>query len=96
VIATDVRGSRAFDALHEVCKRLRNHPASLPLDDAAKNSAECKTFATFRWIVESSWAEATGSAPDEDELREFLRVVEVKRFDFELEAVPTPRSAPTF
>ncbi|MFI5591164.1 hypothetical protein ACIA5G_39360 [Amycolatopsis sp. NPDC051758] len=86
VIATNQRGSAAFGALGTVCARLRDHPQSLPLDDAAKTVEERQAFATFRCVIESAWAAATGSAPTEDELRQLLRVLEVQRLDFDADA----------
>lgn len=86
VIATNQHGSRAFDALAKVCARLRDHPASLPLDDAAKTAQERTAFATFLCVIELSWTAATESAPTEEQLRQLLRVVEIQRLDFDADA----------
>lgn len=83
VIATNQDSSQSFDALGEVCARLRDHPASMPLISAATNNAQRRALATFITLVEASWAAASGDEPTEDELRRFLRVVEVSRLDFE-------------
>lgn len=86
VIATNQHGSRAFDALGKVCARLRDHPAALPLDDAAKTGQERAAFATFRHVIELRWTAATKAAPTEEQLRQLLRVVEIQRLDFDTDA----------
>jgi tetratricopeptide (TPR) repeat protein len=82
MIATNQDASKSFDGLGVVCERLRNQPLRLPIEGAAKNETQRKALTAFLSIIRSSWAKATGCEPTDTELREFLRVTEVIRFDF--------------
>jgi tetratricopeptide (TPR) repeat protein len=86
VIATNQDSSRAFGVLGPVCARVRDLPISLPLDAAAVNEDQKRAFAALLGIVRSSWTETTSREPDDDELRDFFRVLEVSRLDFENDA----------
>jgi hypothetical protein len=83
VIATNQNSSQAFRALGDVCARLRDLPVSVPLDAAAVNEDQKRAYTGLLSIVRSSWTATTGREPEDDELRNFLRVLEVSRFDFE-------------
>lgn len=83
VIATNEDSSKAFGALGDVCARLSNLPVSLPLYAAAVNEDQKRAFTGLLSIVRSSWAVIIGREPKDHELRNFLRVLEVSRFDFE-------------
>ncbi len=82
MIATNQDSSRAFQALGEVCTRLRTHRQGLPLEQAAVNPSQHRALATFLKIIRRSWVAITGQEPAEDEVRRFLRVVEVRWLDF--------------
>ena len=77
VIATNQDGSRSFQALGKACDRLRGHPPSLPLILAATNETQRTALRAFLKIVRQRWIAETGRAPGEDEIRQFLHVVEV-------------------
>lgn len=77
VIATNQDSSQAFGALGDVCARLRDLPVSVPVDAAAVNEDQKRAFTGLLSIVRSSWTATTGREPEDDELRNFLRVLEV-------------------
>jgi Tfp pilus assembly protein PilF len=83
VIATNQDSSQAFGALEDVCARLRDLPVSIPIDAAAVNEDQKRALTSLLGIVRSSWIATAGSEPEGGELRNFLRVLEVSRFDFE-------------
>jgi hypothetical protein len=82
MIATNQDGSRSFEALGRVCGRLRTHPRSIPVERAATSGAQRSALATFLKIIRQRWVAITGRAPSEDEVREFLRALEVRCLDF--------------
>ncbi|GAB2992163.1 ATPase AAA [Saccharothrix stipae] len=82
VIATDATSSGAFDDLATVLARLRGHPDTLPLEGAASTARQITAWTRFHSIVEQRWTGASGSAPTQEELRRFYRVLEVQRLDF--------------
>ncbi|MDX8141536.1 hypothetical protein SK854_05390 [Lentzea sp. BCCO 10_0061] len=82
VIATDATSSGAFDDLAMVLARLRGHPDTLPLKGAASTDKQLTVWTRFHSIVEQRWTGASGTAPTQEELRRFYRVLEVQRLDF--------------
>lgn len=82
MIATNRESSRSFDVLGTVCGRLRDHPATVQLDAVATSKDERHILMTFVSILESRWQAASGRRLLPHELRDLLRVVEVRRFDF--------------
>ena len=85
IIATDLGSSGSFNDLGAVCMRLRDLPASVPVDAAAVTVDERKCLGTLLHIIRLAWEEATDRLPAEEEIREFLRILEVTVFDFKSE-----------
>lgn len=83
VIATNQDSSQAFRALGNVCARLRNLPLSVPVDVAAVNEEQRTALAVLLSVIRSSWTATTSCQPADDDLRNLLRVLEVRRFDFD-------------
>jgi hypothetical protein len=83
VIATSHGSSQSFDVLGRVCERLRNNPPLAPLRGAGVTGDGRTVLEAFLTVVETAWTAATGQGPTDEELRRFLRVVEVSRLDFE-------------
>ncbi|MEV4372304.1 tetratricopeptide repeat protein [Nonomuraea sp. NPDC049637] len=82
VIATSEDGSKSFDELGTVCRRLQGHPFSIPLEYAAKTVVQRRALRTIIEMITREWSRATGSPPTEVELRQLLKVLEVVRYDF--------------
>jgi uncharacterized protein YidB (DUF937 family) len=83
IIVTSHEGSRSFDVLTRICERLRGQPPSVPLRAAAVTEEERKALEALLTVVKAAWAAAAGGVPTEGELWRFLRVLEVRRLDFE-------------
>jgi hypothetical protein len=83
IIATNHDGSRSFDVLGTVCERLRGQPPSAPVRAAAVTDEGRTVLEALLSIVHAAWTAAVGRGPTEEELRRFLRVLGVRRFDFE-------------
>ncbi len=83
VIVTSHDGSRSFDVLGRVCERLRGQPPSVAVRTAAVNEEERTALETLLTIIHTAWTADAGREPTEEELRGFLRVLEVRRLDFE-------------
>jgi hypothetical protein len=86
VIVTSHDGSRSFDMLGKVCERLRDQPSSVAVRAAAVNEEERPALETLLTIIHTAWVADAGREPTEEELRGFLRVLEVRRLDFEDDA----------
>ena len=82
VIATSHDSSQSFHVLGRVCGRLRDYPVSMPVLGAAGNEGERKALEALLAVVRSAWTAAAGRGPTDEELRHFLRVLEVSRLDF--------------
>jgi hypothetical protein len=83
VIATNHEGSRSFDVLGRVCERLRGQPTSAPVRGAGVTGEGRTALEALLTVVDAAWTAAVGRGPTEEELRRFLRVLEVCRLDFE-------------
>lgn len=83
VIVTSHDGSRSFDVLGRVCERLRGQPPSAPVRSAAVTEEGRTALETLLTIIHTAWTANAGREPTEEELRGFLRVLEVRRLDFE-------------
>ena len=83
VIATSHDSSQSFHVLGRVCGRLRDHPPSAPVLGAGVTEDGRNALEALLAVVETAWTAAAGRGPTDEELRRFLRVVEVSRFDFE-------------
>ena len=55
----------------------------MPVRAAAVNEGERTALEALLTVVESAWTAAAGRGPTDEELRRFLRVLEVSRLDFE-------------
>jgi hypothetical protein len=83
VIVTSHDSSQSFDVLGRVCGHLRDYPLSMPVLGAARNESERKALETLLDVVESAWTAVAGRGQTDEELRRFLRVLEVCRLDLE-------------
>jgi TPR repeat protein len=86
VIATSHDSSQSFQVLGKVCGRLRDYPVSMPVLGAAGNEGERKALEALLGVVRSAWTAAAGRGPTDEEVRRFLRLLEVSRLDFEPDA----------
>jgi tetratricopeptide (TPR) repeat protein len=86
VIATDVGSSGSFNDLGTVCGRLRDLPAEVSVEAAAKTVDQRKCLKTLLEVIGLTWVNATGRLPAKEEMRKFLRALEVIVFDFQTEA----------
>ncbi|SES40063.1 hypothetical protein SAMN04488000_126108 [Lentzea albida] len=82
MVATDTSSSGAFDDLATILARLRGHPDTLPLESAAGTAKQVDVWRRFLGILEQRWAELAGTAPTQEELRRFCRILEIHRLDF--------------
>jgi uncharacterized protein YidB (DUF937 family) len=82
VIATSHDSSQSFRLLEKVCGRLRDHPPSAPVLSAGVNEDGRKALEALLTVIETAWTTAVGRGPTDQELRRFLRVLEVSRLDF--------------
>ena len=86
VIATNQDSSQSFRTLGIVCARLRDLPLAVPIDTAAVNENERRALTALLLVVRAAWVAAAGHEPAEGDLRRLLRILEVRRFDFEADA----------
>jgi TPR repeat protein len=86
VIATSHDSSQSFHVAGQVCARLRGQPPSVPVLAAAVNEDERRALEALLTVVGAAWDAAAGRAPTDDDLERFLRVLEVRRLDFEADA----------
>jgi uncharacterized protein YidB (DUF937 family) len=86
VIATNHESSGSFDVLGRVCERFRGQPQSAPLRSAGVTEEGRTVLKALLTVVDAAWTAVGGRRPTEEELRRFLRVLEVRRLDFEDDA----------
>jgi tetratricopeptide (TPR) repeat protein len=85
VIATDLGSSGSFNELGTICGRLRDLPAEVSVEAAAKTVDQQKCLKTLLDVIELTWENVAGRLPAKEEVRKFLRALEVIVFDFQSE-----------